>query len=50
MEVELGTIYILYQSFKKKILIIDNWGVMEGVAKSGGRKVRGKINRVKKKG
>ena len=40
---------MLQQSFKKKSLIIDDWGAMEGVAGTGGRKARGKMDRVERK-
>ena len=49
-EVELGIIYILRQSLKKKkSLTIDNWGAIEGAAGIGGRRVRGKRDRVERK-
>ena len=49
MEVELGIVYILWQSLKKKSLIIDDWGAIEGAARTGGRRVRGKRDRVERK-
>jgi len=34
---------------RKKSLIIDDWGVIEGAAGTGGRRARGKIDRVERK-
>jgi hypothetical protein len=42
MEVELGIVHILQQSLKKKkSLTINDWGAMEGAAKTDGRRARG---------
>jgi len=35
--------------FLKKSLIIDDWGVIEGVARIGGRRAKGKRDRVERK-
>ena len=37
-EAELGIVYVLWQSLKKKSLIIDNWGAIKGAARMGGRR------------
>ena len=34
---------------KKKILIIDDWGVMEGVVRMDGKRARGEMERVERK-
>jgi len=49
IEAELGIVYMLRQSFKKKSLIIDDWGVIEGAAGTGGRRARGERDRVERK-
>jgi hypothetical protein len=51
-EAELGTVHVLRQSLKKKkkkSLIIDDWGAIEGAAGIGGRRARGKRDRVERK-
>jgi len=40
-EVELGIVHILRQSLKKKSLIIDDWGAIEGAVRMDGRRARG---------
>ena len=41
--------YVLRQSLKKKSLIIDDWGAIEGAAGIGRRRARGKRDRVERK-
>jgi len=49
-EAESGTVHMLRRSLKeKKSLTIDDWGAMEGAAKTDGRRARGKMDRVKRK-